>query len=57
MKKSEITHQGLYNVGFIGNENGPTLFKNSLKTYTSQRANLFVLTSFFGTFPARNVKV
>src|ERR1700751_3657752 len=42
-KKSEKTRQGLYNVGFIGienkdvlrprlNENGPTLFKNSLKT-------------------------
>jgi hypothetical protein len=32
MKKSEKTRQGLYNVGFIGDENGPTLFKNSLKT-------------------------
>ena len=43
MKNSEKTRQGLYNVGFIGfenkevlrprlNENGPTLFKKSLKT-------------------------
>ena len=43
MKKSEKTHQGLYNVGFIGFENkaalrttlfdnGPTLIENSLKT-------------------------
>src|ERR1700741_2329417 len=43
MKKSEITRQGLDNVGFIGsenkeilrtklNENGPTLFENSPKT-------------------------
>src|SRR5580692_7500375 len=28
MKKSEKTRQGLYNVGFIGSENGSTLFEN-----------------------------
>jgi len=28
MKKSEKTHQGLYNVGFIGRENETTLFEN-----------------------------
>jgi len=32
MKKSEKTRQGLYNVGFIGDEHGPTLFENSPKT-------------------------
>jgi hypothetical protein len=38
MKKSEKTHQGLYNVGFIGNENGLTLFENSSKI--SARAHI-----------------
>jgi hypothetical protein len=38
MKKSEKTHQGLYNVGFIGDENGPALFENSPKT--SARAHI-----------------
>jgi hypothetical protein len=32
MKKSEKTRQGLYNVGFIGRENGTTLNENSSKT-------------------------
>jgi hypothetical protein len=39
MKKSEKTHQGLYNVGFIGNENGPTLFENSPKTSAEIQIN------------------
>jgi hypothetical protein len=36
-KKSEKTHQGLYNVDFIGDENGPTLIEN-LESSRSPRA-------------------
>ena len=32
MKKSKKTHQWLYNVGFIGDENGPAIIANSSKT-------------------------